>query len=89
MPLKPRIPITADGKKEPRVFDTELALQRVMINEEPAAEAFQYELSGFQPTLFHNGHMRELQSTSFRTTSVTPGVKARLLRITHSLNRTP
>ena len=31
---------------------------RHWIKEESIAEAFQYELSGFPPSLFHNGHMR-------------------------------
>ena len=52
MPSKPCIRATADGKKETR-FDTELALQRLMINKESALEAFNYEMANYPPALFN------------------------------------
>ena len=58
MPSKPRIPITADGKKKSPGI-------RHWIKEESMAEAFQYELSGFSPSLFNNGHMREPAKRKF------------------------
>ena len=65
MPSKPRIQITADAKKETRVFATEFARQRVMINEGFATKAFQYELSDFPPAVFHNGQMRKASKHKF------------------------
>ena len=59
MPSKPRIVKTSDGRKEARVFDTALALLRVMINAESIPEAFQYELSDYPTTLFSNGQMKD------------------------------
>ena len=57
MPSKPRIPITADGKKNAGI--------RHWINEESIAEAFQNELSSFPSPLFHNGHMRVAAMRNF------------------------
>ena len=65
MPSKPRIQITTVGKKETRVFATEFARQRVMINEDFATKAFQYELSDFPPAVFHNGQMRKASKHKF------------------------
>ena len=59
MPSKPRILKTSDGKKEARVFDTALALQRVMINAESIPEVFQYELSDYPTALFSNSQMKD------------------------------
>ena len=60
MPSKPRIVKTSDGKKEARVFDTALVLQRVMYyNAESIPEAFQYELSDYPTALFSNGQMKD------------------------------
>ena len=59
MPSKPRIVKTSDGKKEAMVFDTALALLRVMINAESIPEAFQYELSYYPTTLFSNGQIKD------------------------------
>ena len=38
---------------------------RHWINDESIAEAFQYELSGFPPSLYHNGHMRMAAKRKF------------------------
>ena len=67
MPSKPQIKITADGKKETRVFATEFARRRVMINEDFATKAFhfQYEQSDFPPAVFHNGQMRKVSKHTF------------------------
>ena len=59
MPSKARIQITADRKKQAQVFTTELARQRVIINEEFTTKTFQYKLSDFPPAFLHNGQMRE------------------------------
>ena len=59
IPSKTRMVKTSDGKKEARVFDTALALLRVMINAESIPEAFQYELSDYPTTLFSNGQMKD------------------------------
>ena len=65
MSSKPRIMKTSDGKKEARVFDTALALQRVMINAESIPEAFQYELSDYPTALFSNGQMKDAGKRRF------------------------
>ena len=59
MPSKPRIVKTSGGKKEARVFDTALALQRVMINAESIPEAFQHELSDYPTALYSDGQKKD------------------------------
>ena len=59
IPSKPRIMVMPDGKKEARIFDTALPLQRVMINAESIPEAFQHELSDYPTALFSNGQMKD------------------------------
>ena len=59
IPSKPRIMVMPDGKKEARIFDTALPLQRAMINAESIPEAFQHELSDYPTALFSNGQMKD------------------------------
>ena len=54
MPVKPRIGASKGGVNHGRVFDTNLALQRIMINPQSLPEAFKYELSDYPRSLFNN-----------------------------------
>ena len=65
MPSKPHIMVIPDGKKEARIFDTALALQRVSINTESIPEAFQHELSDYPTVLFSNGQMKDAGKWKF------------------------
>ena len=59
MPAKPRIGASKDGVNSARAFDTNLALQGIMINAQCLPEAFKYELSDYPRSLFNNGQMRD------------------------------
>ena len=59
MPSKPQIIVISDLKKEARVFDTALNLQRVLIKAESISKEFQYELSDYPTALFINGQMKD------------------------------
>ena len=61
MPEKPRIGASKDGVNSARAFsfNTNLALQRIMINAQSLLEALKYELSDNPRSLFNNGQMRD------------------------------
>ena len=59
MPTKSRIGASKDGGNQNRAFDTNLAVQRIMINTQSLPEVFKYELSDYPRSLFNNGQMRD------------------------------
>eukprot|EP00116_Pleurobrachia_bachei_P000625 sb/3460887/ len=60
MPPTPRVRGMANGKTSTKAsFDTNLALQRIMVNTESVSEAFSHELADYPPSMFQNGLMRD------------------------------
>ena len=59
MPTKLRIGASKDGGNQNRAFDTNFAVQRIMINTQSLPEVFKYEFSDYHRSLFTNGQMRD------------------------------